>query len=142
MTHPIYIQTALNLLTITEVKAIAKQVEAIPCGDKRLKQNWIAAIISQQLINTSCTQENDLFSNPPSEINEMEEELVAPSRRLGASIIFIALSAILYTICLILIGIGLLIPPLIHWGWKVLSQSSSFIIQKAPNNIDYFPFPV
>ena len=49
MTHPIYSQTTLEALTITQLKTIASQIGAIPDGDKRVKQTWVSAIIDHQI---------------------------------------------------------------------------------------------
>lgn len=48
MTHPTYSQTTLEAMTVTELKTIANQLGAIPDGDKRSKQTWVAAIIDHQ----------------------------------------------------------------------------------------------
>ncbi len=49
MTHPIYSQTTLKALTITELKTIASQIGAIPNGDKRVKQTWVSAVLDHQI---------------------------------------------------------------------------------------------
>ena len=49
MTHRIYPQATLELLPISEVKAIANQIGAIPDGDRRAKQTWVAAVIDHQV---------------------------------------------------------------------------------------------
>lgn len=46
--HAIYTQSALEVLSTAQIKAIAKQIGAIPDGDKRSKQPWIDAIIAHQ----------------------------------------------------------------------------------------------
>jgi hypothetical protein len=48
MTHPQYSQTTLEALSTKELKTIASQIGAIPDGDKRIKQTWVAAIIDHQ----------------------------------------------------------------------------------------------
>lgn len=48
MTHPAYSQHALEALPTVQLKAIAKQIGAIPDGDKRSKQVWVNAIIQHQ----------------------------------------------------------------------------------------------
>jgi hypothetical protein len=52
MTHPIYSQTTLEALSTAQVKDIAKSIGAIPDGDKRVKQTWVAAIIDHQKVFT------------------------------------------------------------------------------------------
>jgi hypothetical protein len=52
MTHPIYSQTTLELLSTSQVKDIAKSIGAIPDGDKRVKQTWISAVIDHQKVFT------------------------------------------------------------------------------------------
>ena len=49
MTHPIYSQTTLTALTITAIKVIARQLGAIPNGDKRQKQVWVSAVLDHQI---------------------------------------------------------------------------------------------
>ncbi|MGL4617888.1 MAG: hypothetical protein ACRCZS_02340 [Chroococcidiopsis sp.] len=46
--HPIYSQSALEVLSTAQVKDIAQSIGAIPDGDKRSKQPWIDAIIAHQ----------------------------------------------------------------------------------------------
>ena len=49
MTHPIYSQATLTTLTVAALKTIASQLGAIPDGDKRVKQTWVAAILDHQI---------------------------------------------------------------------------------------------
>jgi hypothetical protein len=48
MTHPIYSQTTLTALTIAAIKVIARQLGAIPDGDKRVKQVWVSVVLEHQ----------------------------------------------------------------------------------------------
>ncbi len=48
MTHPIYSQTTLQALTIAAIKTIARQLGAVPEGDKRVKANWVSAVLAHQ----------------------------------------------------------------------------------------------
>jgi hypothetical protein len=52
MTHPTYSQATLEALSTAQVKGIAKSIGAIPDGDKRAKQTWVAAIIDHQKVFT------------------------------------------------------------------------------------------
>jgi hypothetical protein len=210
MTHPVYSQTTLEAMTVAELKTIANQLGAIPDGDKRSKQTWVAAIIDHQTkfspakvaamsahIETvmargeSVTPDtsdvpsesptidtyvptprthaddvafasamgltyDDVFGEPMSDEQEFEYELgqheaegeipleqplTAPSKKLGASIVLIALAAILYAVCMVPIGLGIVIYRSIRWGrsrFTNLTQPSG--ISRHPS-IDYFPFP-
>jgi hypothetical protein len=43
-----YNLTALESMTVAQIKVIASQIGAIPDGDKRIKQTWINAVIDHQ----------------------------------------------------------------------------------------------
>ena len=48
MTHPIHSKTTLKALTIAAIKVIARQLGAIPEADKRVKANWVSAVLDHQ----------------------------------------------------------------------------------------------
>jgi hypothetical protein len=48
MTHPIYSKSILETFSLTDLKAIAKQLGTAPVVDKRCKANWIVCILRKQ----------------------------------------------------------------------------------------------
>ena len=202
MTHPIYTQTTLESLTTSQLKAIANQIGAIPDGDKRVKQTWVAAILSHQIMFSPAKAQawdnwttelksrmdeakavqaleaetvietqvepvhpelidtyiptprthaddvalaaamgmtyDDVFGEPMSEVDDIpaEEPLPEPTKKAEASHVFIALVAILYAVCVVPIGMGIVIYRGVRWG---CTRFGNLTIQTAP--LDYFPSP-
>jgi hypothetical protein len=92
-------------------------------------------------LNTSTTHgsQSGRSSQPSATVTIDNIEPIDPaSKKAGHSIVLIALAAILYAVCLVPIGLGILTYRLVGWcrqrfGFKGRSSRSS--------RIDYFPFP-
>jgi hypothetical protein len=171
MTRPAYSQSALEAMTVAQLKTIAGQLGAIPDGDKRVKQNWVSAILDRQVEFSPAkvaVQAELLIDRPDSDDDSVETTLSevgitmtapspnplegwqiikppASSHKSGASIVLIALAAILYTICLVPIGLGIIT---YRWlrrpdGTIRLFRSRVALPSGIPEqtSIDYFPSP-
>lgn len=65
-----------------------------------------------------------------------------PGRRLGAGSVLIALAAILYAVCIVPIGMGVVVYRSIRWGYsRVPNLSRLSGNPKQTESIDYFPSP-
>jgi hypothetical protein len=191
MTHQTYTQTELEAMTVSQLKTIAGQLGTLPDGDKRVKRNWVSAVLDHQILEKSSrssrkstetqsqqqvqerlqvvgkvveksetenaesspsnglttatthgsessrkssrsSQPTAAIDNPPPEPN------VPASRKVGYSIVLIVLAAILYAVCLVPLGLGILTYRLVGWCRQRFGNQAR---SSRSSRIDYFPFP-
>ena len=87
MTHPIYTESALAKLSVSQLAEIANELGAIPTGDRQQRDSWVQAILVHQSTITKVSIEvpTDLIEEKTLELLGVEivdredyDDLVVP----------------------------------------------------------------
>jgi hypothetical protein len=157
MTRQTYTQTELEAMTVSQLKTIAGQLGTVPDGDKRVKRNWVSAVLDHQIIEKSSrssrksteTQSQQQVQERLPVVGKVVEVFNQPTpspsptndpagRKVGYAIVLIALAAILYAVCLVPIGLGILTYRSVGWCRQRFGNQAR---SSRSSRIDYFPFP-